>query len=253
LRTAFVGVAGDDEFGRYMSRALAERGVDMTALAIDPSQSTGLSVHLAHGADRAILTYAGTIAGLRLEHLDLSLLQRARHVHLGSFFLLDGLRPDVAGLFAQAHRLGLTTSLDTNYDPSGKWNGDLQAALHHTDLFFPNETEACAITGRENPLEALEELSHHAPVVVLKRGAAGAIARRGSEMVEVEPLPVVVVDTAGAGDTFDAGFVYGWLQGWDLRRCLQMAVACGSLSTRESGGVNGQPTLGQATKAAGLS
>ncbi len=252
LRTALAGVAGADEFGNYMRRALEGRGVDTSAVVVDPGLKTGLSVILSRGGDRAILTYAGSITRLRLEHLDLARLGRARHLHLAAYFLLDALRPDVPRLLAAARAAGLTTSVDTNYDPAQRWDGGLEEVLRHTDLFLPNEVEAGAITGMTEPRAALDALARRVPTVALKLGPQGALARRGTEMASAAALPGAVVDTTGAGDSFDAGFLRGWLDGWPLERCLRLACACGSLCTRAAGGTTGQPTLDEAREAAGV-
>jgi sugar/nucleoside kinase (ribokinase family) len=253
LRVAFAGVAGDDEFGAFMRRALTARGVDMAGLTADPSLQTGISVHLARGFDRAILTYSGTVSRLRFDHLDLALIPRARHLHLGAYFLLDSLQADVPRLFDLAHAAGLTTSLDTNFDPSEQWNGVLWDVLTRTDVFLPNETEACAITGADDPLAALAILAQRVPTVALKRGSAGSSAQRGGESMHAPALLVDAVDTTGAGDSFDGGFLYGVLQDWSLQDCLRLANACGALSTRCRGGTDGQPTLAEAATYADLS
>jgi sugar/nucleoside kinase (ribokinase family) len=252
LRTALAGVAGADEFGAYMRRALTDRGVDTAGLIVDPALKTGLSVILSRGSDRAILTFAGSITRLKLEHLDMARLGSARHLHLAAYFLLAALRPDVPRLFAAAHAAGLSTSLDTNYDPAQRWDGGLDEVLRHTDVFLPNEVEAAAITGQADPRRALETLARRVPTVALKLGAAGALAQQGADAASAPALPGAVVDSTGAGDSFDAGFLRGWLDGWPLERCLRLACACGSLSTRAAGGTDGQPTLAEACEAAGL-
>lgn len=249
LRVAFVGVVGDDLFGRFMCDQLAARGVDISAVVVDPDLRTGLSVILSRGADRAILTYAGSIAALRYDQIDLSLLGRARHLHLGAFFMLDALRPDVPRLFAEAKARGLTVSLDTNYDPAGRWDDGLRAALPNVDLFLPNETELCAIAGSDDQEHALATLATRVPIVAAKLGARGGVARQGAAIARAPALPVAVADTTGAGDSFDAGFVYGFLHGWSLGECLRLACACGSLSARAAGGTAAQPTLAEAREA----
>lgn len=245
LCTAFVGVVGDDEFGRFMCRALAAAGIDVSHVVIDASQRTGLSVILSRGPDRAILTFPGAIAALRAEQVPATLLGRARHLHVASFFLQTALQPGLPSLFKQAHAYGLTTSLDPNWDPTQTWAG-LDELLPLTDIFLPNEAEALAISQTDNLDQALDHLRSQVRMGAIKLGAQGALGWCESEHVGVGALPVDVVDTVGAGDSFDAGFVCGYLRGWDLRRCLQLAVACGSLSTRAAGGTAGQPTLAEA-------
>lgn len=244
LRVGFVGVVGDDLFGHFMLGAMRERGVDVTPVIVDPTRRTGLSVILSRGADRAILTYQGAIAALQAAQIGDTLLRRARHLHVASYFLQPGLQAGLPDLFRRARAAGLTTSLDTNWDPSGAWLG-LGDLLPETDVFLPNENEALAITHAASAGDALDALGRLSRVVAIKQGERGGIARQAGETAQAGPLPVHVVDTVGAGDTFDAGFVYGWLSGWPLRRSLQMACVCGSLSTQAAGGTDGQPTLPQ--------
>lgn len=249
LRTAFVGVVGDDPFGRFMLDAMAASGIDVDHCVIDPSLTTGMSVILSQGADRAILTHIGAISALTADRIDPSLLSDARHVHVGGYFLLDDLRPDLAGLFREANRAGLTTSLDTNWDPRDAWDGGLTAVLRHTDLIMPNAAEAERISRKADLEEALDDLAGRVKTVAVKLGADGGRALRGDERAAASALEVEVVDTTGAGDTFDAGFLYGYLHGWPLQESLRLACACGSLSTRAAGGTKAQPTLQEAVEA----
>ena len=246
LRVAFIGKVGDDIFGRFMREQMAERGIDTSGVVIDPTIPTGLSVILSRGDDRAILTHSGSIAALRMEEIDRRLLARARHLHMGSYFMLDTLRPDVPALFAAAREQGLTVSLDTNYDPAERWDGGLREALRYVDVFLPNQAELLAIAGAPDLDAALECMAGRVPLVGVKLGAQGGVARRGDQLARAAALPIAIVDTTGAGDSFDAGFVYGYLKGWELDRTLRLACACGSLSTRAAGGTAAQPTLAEA-------
>jgi sugar/nucleoside kinase (ribokinase family) len=248
LRVAFIGKAGDDEFGRFMLRELNQRGIATGGVVIDPHLPTGLSVILSRPADRAILTHLGSIAALRFDEIDLAWLARARHLHLGSYYLLDALRPDVPRLFDEARARGLTISIDTNYDPTEQWAGGLREALRRVDVFLPNEAELLAITRADSIEAGLDRLAE-IPTVAVKLGARGAVARRGSQIVGAESIPVQVVDTTGAGDSFDAGFVWGYLAGQDLSQALRFACACGSLSTRAAGGTTAQATVAEALAA----
>ncbi len=245
LKVAFIGKVGDDDFGRFMLNQLSARGIDTSGVVVDPTLHTGLSVILSRGNDRAILTYSGSISELCVEEVNGELLARGRHLHLGAYYLLDRLRPDVPELFALAHKLGLSTSLDTNYDPTGCWDGRLLDVLEYTDVFLPNQTELLAITRVQDLESALEKMSIRRTVAV-KLGAEGGLARCGNDRVSAKALSVNVVDTTGAGDTFDAGFLYGYLNGWDLEQSLKLACVCGSLSTTGVGGISAQPTVEEA-------
>jgi sugar/nucleoside kinase (ribokinase family) len=249
LRVAIAGVVGDDLFGAFMREHLVARGVDISGLTVDPHLATGITVVLSETADRAILTYLGTIGVMRGSLVDLDLLRSARHVHVSSFFLQTSLAPDIPTLFAQAHEAGATTSIDPNWDPAGTWDGGLDEILPFVDVLLPNEIEVTRLA-RTSDLEiAIALLRERGPLVVVKTGARGALAAGRGERADAEPLPVVVVDTTGAGDSFDAGFLAAMLGGEPLERCLAIANACGALSTRAAGGVDAQPTMQEAVDA----
>jgi sugar/nucleoside kinase (ribokinase family) len=250
LRTAFVGVVGDDELGAYMLRALTDAGVDVGACRVDRALPTGASVILARPDDRAILTAMGAIGAVRADDVPAALRDRARHLHVGSYFLLDALRPDLPAIFAAARERGIGTSLDCNWDPSGTWDGGIADALAVTDVLFVNEEEARRLGGHDDAWEAAAALARDGLTVVVKRGADGALALSGGERAAVGSLPVDVVDTTGAGDSFDAGFVRARLDGASLHDCLRLGAACGSLSTRAAGGTRAQPDHAEAAAAA---
>jgi sugar/nucleoside kinase (ribokinase family) len=248
LRVAFIGVTGDDFFGRFMLDAMQERDIDVSNVIIDPGQNTGVSVILNKGTDRAILTFVGAINALKPQQITGELLRQTRHVHIASYFLQTQLRPGVLDVFRRARLLGLSTSLDVNWDPEDEWVG-VEDVLAETTIFFPNEREGAALTGEEAPKNIVDKLSARAEIVAMKMGAEGAVAQQGDRIHQSPALKVDVVDTVGAGDSFDAGFVYGYLQGWSLEKSLKLAVVCGSLSTQAPGGTDGQPTIEAALKA----
>lgn len=247
LKVAFAGFCGDDLFGRFMLEQMQARGVDTAPVIVRKGEQTGLSVILARAGDRAILTFPGLIAELAAEDISDALLSSAAHLHVASFFLQPRLQSGLPRLFKKAHALGLTTSLDTNWDPAGCWRG-VADLLREVDVFLPNANEALAISGKADLVESLSWLAQKSRAVVVKRGAQGALYGRGAETFKADGIKVVVTDTIGAGDNFDAGFLYGFIKGWDAEQSLRLAVACGSLSTRAAGGVAAQPTLEEALK-----
>jgi sugar/nucleoside kinase (ribokinase family) len=258
LKVAFFGVVGDDPFGRFMLDAMAGRGVDVSACTVDPMRPTGATVILSSGRDRAILTALGTIGALDVDRVPDALLARARHLHLSCFYLQETSRERLPGFFTMARARGLTTSFDTNWDPTERWDGGVLEMLRAVDVFFPNEVEATRIARLADPEAAARALaevgavgrSDGGPIVVVKRGAAGAVACRASEaLLRVPALPVDPIDTTGAGDAFSAGFLRAWLDSGSMADCLEFAAACGALSTTGLGGVDGQPTFEEATAA----
>jgi sugar/nucleoside kinase (ribokinase family) len=247
LKVTFIGVCGQDVFGRFMLEEMQKRGVEIGNVIRVPGGATGLSLILNRGQDRAILTHPGLIAALRADDVPDGLLRQTRHLHVASYFLQTALHPGLPDLFRRARALGLTTSLDTNYDPSGAWSG-FEELLGLTNVFLPNEMEALSLSGEASLDLAADRLGSRVETLAIKLGAAGALGVRGTQKVKAASIPVEVVDTVGAGDSFDAGFLYGYLNAWDLERSLRLGCACGALSTQKAGGTEGQPTLDEAMK-----
>jgi sugar/nucleoside kinase (ribokinase family) len=198
--------------------------------------ATGVSVILAHPGHRFILTYPGTIFDLSYDDLDLDFVFSARHLHVASYYLNRALRPRMAELFREAKRRGLSTSLDTNDDPEGKWATDLLDVLPHVDIFFPNEREAKFIAHTDDVAQAIDALASKVHTVVVKLGPAGALAREGKREWRCTPVVVNALDTVGAGDSFDAGYINKFLKNAGPQECLDYANLTGAYSTTHEGG-----------------
>lgn len=247
LRVAFAGRVGDDAAGAFVRAALTARGVDTRALVTDPDQPTPLTTILVEGNERAMLTAPGCLAATSPDDVPLSLIRAARHVHAASFYLMPLLAAGLAGLFAAARQGGATTSLDTNDDPADAWNRRvLDSVLAVTDVLLPNAAEVRALTGSPVIADAAGILARRGPLVVVKDGANGALAHDGSTVTTTPAVSLEPVDTVGAGDSFDAGFIGARLNGQDLPTALAIAAACGSLSTRGFGGTATQATWDEA-------
>lgn len=249
LRTGLVAAVGDDAAGRFMLDELRAHGVEVCGCHVVENTPSGITVGLARGDDRAIVTFPGCIDALTADMVDPGLLGGARHVHVSSFFLQPRMAAGLRSLFAAARSVGAGTSLDPNWDPAERWDGGLADVLPAVDVLFVNAAEAAAVSGAADPVEAATALAAHGPLAVIKLGAAGALAHDGSRLSRVSAPAVTVVDTVGCGDSFDAGFLCGLSRGWDVSRCLALGVACGTLCARGAGGVTAQPTREEALHA----
>ncbi len=235
-RVWFSTLLGDDEMGELAAQRLSRVGLDLSRATRLQGRRTGLTLLLPHGRDRHILTYPGVMADLRLGDVDVDAVEAAApHFHLSSLFLQTGLRQDVPGLFADLRARGLTVSLDTNDDPEDRWEGVLDRVLNHVDIFLPSEDELLRMTRSRVLEEALDRVAG-VPVVVVKCGARGAVVQQGTTRVAVEPVALTPVDTIGAGDSFDAGFLHAWLGGRDAVSAAQLGAITGALSTQSFGG-----------------
>jgi sugar/nucleoside kinase (ribokinase family) len=233
----FAATVGADAYGDFCSDALRRAGVDVSLVLRRADLKTGITVSITSARDRALVTYPGAIAALRADDLPDVVFPGHDHFHVSSWYLQDGLRAGLKGRFAAAHRAGLTTSLDTGYDPSEQWSREmLLETLTQVDVFLPNEVEIQGITGYTDVEAGIRSLDDGRLLVVGKLGAAGCLARHRGVSVRMPACPVEVVDTTGAGDSFNAGFLHTWLRGDPLADCLRFAAACGALSTRGLGG-----------------
>jgi len=245
LEVAIAARVGDDELGRFTREALRRAGVDDEQVDAAAGEATGISVGLVREADRAVLTAAGALAALDPDSVPDELLASARHVHVASPFLQPLLAEGLGRLVERAQAAGATVSIDTGWDPAERWALPAQA-LSGADVLLPNAEEAIRLASGADARSAARALAAAGPVVALKLGAEGAAAYSGDDSAEVAAPAVEAVDTTGAGDSFDAGFLAAWLEGQPLGAALALGVACGALSTRAAGGTAAQPTLAEA-------
>ncbi len=236
-RVGFITRTGDDEMGRIALERLAESQVDLSRCTQGPAGSkTGVTFLLPHGRSRRILTYPGIMFEMTVADLDLDYLASARHFHLSSLFLQKGLHEGLPGLFRELKRRGLTLSMDTNDDPEDRWDGVLHELLPMLDILLPNDDELLRIARRNTVDDALAALSSQIPLIAVKCGAHGAVIQQGSRRSKVPPVSVTPVDTIGAGDSFNAGFLAAWLTGASPEVCAEAGNITGALSTQRPGG-----------------
>jgi sugar/nucleoside kinase (ribokinase family) len=236
-RVGFVSRIGTDPLGAISLQRLAQPGLDASRVkqAAGPT-ATGITVILPSTAERKILTYPGTMFEMCYEDLDLDYLGDARHFHLSSYFLHRALLPRTRELFQQMKQRGLTTSLDTNDDPDDQWNAGVWDVFPFVDILFLNEREARKLSGAQTPAEAFARLAGRVPILVVKLGAQGALLRTAGRELRAPSVAVTVEDTVGAGDSFDAGFLYQYVRGAGLQACLRFAAVAGAFSTTRAGG-----------------
>ena len=253
LSVALVAAVGDDAAGQFMLDQLAREGVATDAVAVRGDAPTGMTVALSNGGDRAILTALGAVGSLTADDVPAALLRRARHVHISSYFLLeDSLGPGLGAVISAAQAAGATVSLDTNWDPSGRWGDDrLAAALARADLLLPNEAEAVRLSGEPDLAAAVPVLTAAGARLVVKLGARGALCAAGPRRHRVSVPPLAPVNATGAGDCFNAGLITGLLRGLELTEAAALGCAAGALSTRAPGGTGSCPDLPSALALAG--
>lgn len=237
LRVAYVATVGNDAWSRMIRDEFEAEGLPTDFLEVQDRPLPGVSVALNHAGDRGFVSHWGgdDTYDARLDARALEVVERidARHLH--------AYVGEAPALVAAARRRGMTISLD---GWGGQWWTSPRPPAEEfagADVLLANETEAGAMTGETEPARALEQLAEHCGCVVIKRGAAGAIGAAGAEVCAVPADRVELVDTTGAGDAFNAGFLAGWLGGLGLEASLTLGVICGSRAAGDYGGYRGCP------------
>lgn len=236
-KVAFAGTLARDYFGEHVLNSLKSRGVDTTHIVFTKEKSTGATIALSFDEDRAMVTYPGAMTLFSIDDIPDSLLSESRHLHVSSVFLSTGLREDILRLFMKAKQLGLTTSMDPQWDPEERWDVDFKSLLPYVDVFIPNENELRAMTATDDLDAAVEKIRGYTNILIVKSGREGAFLYHGDESIHQPAfLNDTVVDSIGAGDSFGAGFIHRFVQGRNLTECLEFGAVTGAVSTTRAGG-----------------
>ncbi|MCS7172651.1 MAG: carbohydrate kinase family protein [Armatimonadetes bacterium] len=179
--TAAVGRVGKDVFGSYLIQALRQHGVE-PHVTEDPVTGTSVTVvAVAPGGERSFLHFPGANAHLGPEDVPDHLLEGARILHLGGYFLLPGMDGlPAARLLERARARGCRTSVDVAWDARGRWMEDLAPCLEHVDTLFANQDEVAQLVGMRDPQRAAAVLRKRGVgVVAVKLGERGAYVDAG--------------------------------------------------------------------------
>lgn len=235
-KVGFLGTIGNDSFGELTLNTLKEKGVDTSLIIRKNEMSTGATVVMSFQNDRANVTYPGAMEALTIDDVSDEILTSARHLHFSSVFLQPGIAKDITKLFGRAKDLGLTTSLDPQWDPAELWEMDIKNLLPNVDFFLPNIQELEAISGQKSVEVAIESINSPRAVIV-KKGTKGSTLYTPEGSQEFPAfLNEEVVDTVGAGDSFNSGFLFKFLQGATIDECMEFGSLTGAVNTTATGG-----------------
>ena len=241
LKPVFQGSVGKDMYGEYIRTLFKELGVDDSLLLDSKTKKTGISISFTTEKDRCFLTYRGTNEGISLKNMDLEKLPGAKHVHVTGYEGATN-HAEYLDMLTKIHAMGdVTVSFDVGWDMTGVWYEGIFDLLPMIDVLFMNETECMHYTRCENVEEGARRLAEKAGMAVIKLGKTGAMAIKDGQKYFAPAYTVKAVDTTGAGDSFNAGFVYGFLQGLPMEDCLKCGNGCGALSVTKLGGNTGFP------------
>jgi sugar/nucleoside kinase (ribokinase family) len=229
LRTGWAADFGSDFFSQFVLREARREGLDESLFRLYDSPLRSVTASLSFPEERAFISYVDSHeTRLPLEEV----LQYKPRCLLLPWLACDD---HAIRLMQLARQQGTFIYMDCQSNEETLQDPCVVEAIRSVDVFAPNESEAQRLTGQATVEEALAYLSGLAPLVLVKLGKEGVIARQGEQVIMAPAIPVEVVDTTGAGDCFNAGFLYGHLNGKPLEACLQYGNICGGLSTTRRG------------------
>ncbi len=236
-RVGFIGKIGQDQNGEIVLSSFQKKGVDTSMIIRSQEYNTGATIVLNFDEDRANITYPGAMEHLVYDDISTELLMSAKHLHFSSFFFQPGIKPDLVKLFKKAKSLGLTTSLDPQWDPAETWDFDYAKILPYIDIFLPNEGELKNISGTNNLNDAINIILEFCNILVVKNGSHGSTIYHEGKVTHEKPfLNTSVVDAIGAGDSFNAGFIHKFIKNSPLQECHLFGNLMGAVNTTRSGG-----------------
>lgn len=236
-RVAFIRKIGDDNFGELVIDSLQMKGIDTRLIIRDNSVATGATIVFNYDENRAMVTHSGAMETLTINDIKTNQIAQARHLHFSSYFLQPTLRPNVKSMFKMAKQEELSTSFDAQWDPAEQWELNLREILPWVDIFFPNEQEILHLTGEKSVDAALTSLVPHANTVVVKCGSKGSLMLAAGQIYEQSSFyNKAVVDAIGAGDSFNAGFIFKFIRDANLKECQKFGNLTGAINTTAAGG-----------------
>ena len=238
IRTGVVGRVGGDEFGGFIKRDLEKQGIDTSRMVTAAEQETSKTIILSvEGEDRRYLHLFGANKGFRLSDVDIAYLKGAKVLYVGGFLgIPDFTVNDTVDLFSELRREGVKTVLDVIAPEYGDHRFDFTKLLPHVDVFLPNSDEGELLTGAKSvEAQAAIFAEMGARAVVITMGGGGFFARTEKSLIRAGAFSMPYIDGSGAGDAFDAGFIYSMLKGESIEESLIKASAMGASCVRALG------------------
>lgn len=239
LKTAWPCCFGSDPFSQYVKQNAIQEGIDPTYFDDLDEPSLHITVAFSFDEERAFLSYSD-------DSPDLPLLKMLKELHPAWLFISHlAYGEEYEALFAAARAVGTKIYMDCQAHDRNLSDALVVKTLRQVDVFSPNVEEARKLTGMEKAEDALAALAELVPLAIIKMGKDGCLCQQGRELVHVPGIPIHVIDTTGAGDNFDSGFLCGQIRGYSLEDSLRIANICGGLSTQGYGGTSTSPTYNQ--------
>ena len=247
-----MGKVGTDAFGDLILQGLVDNDIDTAGMQQDSTTSTSFTfVAVASDGERTFYHYIGANGELCEADLNWEIIKSTKILHVAGALVMprfDG--APMADVLREAKTLGITTSLDTAYDATGKWMETLEPCLPYVDMFMPSIVEAQHLTGLYEYREITQFLRDNYGIhtIVIKMGENGSYASTPDAEYLAPAYPVNAVDATGAGDAYVAGFLAGTIMDWDLKATAELASATGAACVTAIGTTAGIQNLEETLK-----
>lgn len=242
IKTAIASKIGNDIFGKFLANELEKKNVEIGLIKIDHSKKTGITLNLSYENGKSQISSVDIIKEFKIEDVCLKNLDKIRHVHFPSYYLMDNLRNGYIELIKtiKSRYKEITFSMDTNDDPSDKWDEEIYNIFPFIDILFLNKKEALCITHEENIKKSIKILNKYIKKIIIKSGIDGYHALIDDKYFRGfcnNKINKNFIDSTGAGDNFDAAFIFGFLNNFKFEDILRFANFCAEKSIEYIGGV----------------
>lgn len=237
VNTSFFGAVGNDTNGTFIIQELQKKNVDTRFIKKYNNYQTGATIVLNYSQDRANITYCGAMEAVNILDIPWFELKEYQHLHISNFFIQKNLKKDIVQIFKKAKEIGVTTSLDLQWDPLNEWDFNFKECLPYVDVFLPNKQELLALTKANTLEEGLSKITPFTNKIAVKLGEQGCLGIDKNQEIKISSLHNTnYVDSIGAGDSFNAGFIKKYLNGASFKECLEYGNLMGALNTTAAGG-----------------
>ncbi|MEM0005735.1 MAG: sugar kinase [Ignisphaera sp.] len=250
LRTGFIGIVGDDDFGQMVIERLRSDGVDISRIRVDRNSVTGMAfvAYRSDGSRRFVfnLKYSAS-AKLSPEHIDPEYVSKARLLHISgsTLYISNSAKGACEKAIDIAKANNITVFLDPNIRVELASIEEIREMLYpiikNSDAILISEDELALITGITDVRKAAYRIVDLGPkLIAIKRGRKGSTTlTRDGVIIEASAFPISEVDPTGAGDVFNAAFIYGYLNNWNLEKTLIFANAAAAIKVSRRGPMEG--------------
>lgn len=218
VSTAFLGTIGNDEMGNFFHDDLKSAGIIPVLSRINTETGRAISL-VSPDSERTFATFLGAASQIAEDQLKTNIFQEYDILYLEGYLVQQSVFMEAAIKKARAHNMLIVLDLASYNIVEAHIDFLKEIVEKYIDIIFANEEEAFAYTGKNNPIDALNQLAAVTQIAVVKTGEKGSMVQKDNNIYQIGVTRAKSIDTTGAGDLYAAGFLYGYIQGLSLQKC----------------------------------